>query len=527
MKPRSPSIDYYGFPIYYRFENRKSGRAVSLCLYDTWSNPRNPKKYADLPLSVPKDLQDVEDDEILQAVVVKYLKRVFPAPFQKELTQKQMALRTLFFPRLPLGIIVQCDFDAVLDLNKWTDSYRIEMQRAAVWLTEQFGSLTLAEAVPETIAENLPHESHRKTESVVRAIRFLYHFESSYGLPLENPWIEYSDQLSKRQKSKNAGRRNAEYKSFSPATYSKLINYAVTDVFKNRDPKVFALLLFLTTPLSAEEICALRYGDFTRLRYYSNCMVIKIERTYTKEKKAKLSRLIEITDPYHKRIVPLATTVAKAFELLPKAAPEVLLIHHPNNPRRHMPADKFKAYVCSLIIQKAEDKFIDPIEIDKHKLIPMIKSTVFYHYVECDLEEDEISYMRGIKPQSTSGIHYCDFTAEGELNRLALMQDHWLSNYIPTLNGDSFYTYFHDYLRYIETDPPTRFTMKAKGDSVLISSEPGELLHAIVKMKIAPYDIMEAPYPLKIRISTTRGHSAEIVWNMDYHWPPKKEDFII
>ena len=296
--------------------------------------------------------------------------------------------------------------------------------------------------------------------------------------------------------------------------FNRLLRAAILGLQEEHKPLLFAVLLFLATPLSLEEICALNYGDFQTLHEYTDCLTVHISKTYERQEGHKNYQLRKIQDYYKQRIFPLSTIIKLGFDSLTPGSPDALLIHNLREPHRHYRPDHLLQYIrreCSAIIKTPQYKNKTP-----QQFLSLIKKTVENNYTTCGIEDDEFAYLFGCRPASTAGISYHDFGGEGELLRLSLLQDRWLTRYIrniPSKEENYSPLYFFD-------SPPAEHTLDAKNPLLLYSS-PGNTFTATIELTIEPLDeenssddpfyILEEAFAF--RLTSRKGLSANISWD--------------
>ena len=237
--------------------------------------------------------------------------------------------------------------------------------------------------------------------------------------------------------------------------------------------------------------------------------MIHITKICAKPEGEKKYRLIDISDSYASRYYPLPAILRQAFQHLKPLPSDYFLVPHPTSPRKRLPPDQFLQYIWDNIINvKARKKHIP---YKKSRIQHLIKQTVMNNLSSCAFEEDELLFLCGKRPESTAGLYYCDFGAEGELYRLSSLQDRWLSKYVLPVReektedgnwvekrekrngkgqrGKTLDTSYHFY-----RDPvPQKYVISDKESSFVISSNPGKALTATIDLSIIPICKPEGP----------------------------------
>lgn len=192
------------------------------------------------------------------------------------------------------------------------------------------------------------------------------------------------------------------------------------------------------------------------------------------------------------------------------------LLYNPKNSSRFCSVSAFKRHIKNDIIEIGQGySSVSPyLANNKDRFEYLIRNTVKNNLSLCGLEADEYAFLYGIKPNSTSGIHYCDFGAQGELRRLSLLQDRWLSKYqnrIDILSTPGFQP---------PASPIKEYTFLNPGDSFRLTADSGMQLAAEIKLELDSFiqtdnpqtDIQLQVFLLQLRSS--RGLSARI--EMEY-----------
>lgn len=509
MMPRSKYADYFGLKIFSRFENRKKGRIVKLSFYDTWTNPKKAEKLFCRVYTVPKDALEDTEENIAYRFAPKLLRAAFPASSVQADDDEQKKFRERCFPHMPLAVIAVCDMEAMITFSRWKEDYANEIRHGMNTLVERYGRFRLEELKPRSISQDLFTLSDRKANNVIRAIQNLVQYENACGFHFSDPWSDFLQVNQKNRKPmRSSGRRNSEIICLSDKDIFRLIRTTMTRSSDTLDAKLFAFLLYLTTPLSLEEICALSFGDFMYLKEYSSCLVVKVDKAYIKKEHATNHKLVPLDGPFQNRLYPLPAVIRKSFQMLNKPKSNRPLIHHPDNTARYMQPSQFRQFICDEIIGNREATLsVSSFLVEnKSRLERILKETVRNNLSMCGIEEDELFYLYGKKPKSTSGYFYCDFGAEGELNRLSLLQDRWLGDYGHYVEG-SFGDLSFDL-------SPTKITGGESFDNdnpVSLRALPGMLLSANIKLQIeADQSRCGHAEPMTVSVRSTRGFSATI-----------------
>ena len=543
MLPRSMCYDFYGLPIYYRLENRNEAPVYSLSLYDTWSHPGNGKKLCEKNLRLPKGHEGKSEEVIMEQLIPKFLRLAFPSPFVSAQMGKAGDWRESALRHLPLATVLAIDSDNIIDFNSWSKETARDFKYAAEWLTENHGRKLLHEIVPDTIGESLPHAKYTRVYAIAWTLQFLFLYETFRGVQLDNHWEEYANTIRRTHRNRRiSGRKQTNLEYIPKDDLQQILRVALNALKVSQDSRTFAYLLFLATPLSLEEICALTFGDFEYLHEYDG-LVIHITKTCAKPEGGKNYRLTDISDSYACRDYPLPSILRQAFQYLKPASSDYFLVPHPTSPRKRFPPNQFLQYIWDNYLNIKSRKTRIPYK--KSRIQHLIKQTVMSNLSSCSFEEDELLFLYGKRPESTAGLYYCDFGAEGELYRLSALQDRWLSKYVLPVREE----YLEDgnpmekqgiqkgkrqredvldfsYLLY-QNPVPQDYVLSDKESSFVILSNPGKLLAATIDLSIKPARKPEPPSAPKsqsealttdmlvFRLCAERGLSAIINWEVD------------
>lgn len=327
-------------------------------------------------------MRDKSEEEILLSLIPKFLRRAFPAPTSKVLSDKEKDDRSSFILHLPLAAVLDCDCEAIIAINSWKTGNANDFRRAAAWLREIHPRLLLSEVIPERIAPTLPHTKSHLTDMIVWAVQYLFIYETACGHLDDNPWPSYrSARRQMHPRPRITGRSYTKLNVLPEREFNRLLRAAILGLQEEHKPLLFAVLLFLATPLSLEEICALNYGDFQTLHEYTDCLTVHISKTYERQEGHKNYQLRKIQDYYKQRIFPLSTIIKLGFDSLTPGSLDALLIHNPREPHRHYRPDHLLQYIrreCSAIIKTPQYKNKTP-----QQFLSLIKKTVENNYTTC------------------------------------------------------------------------------------------------------------------------------------------------
>lgn len=278
--------------------------------------------------------------------------------------------------------------------------------------------------------------------SMIRALRLLYRFESAFGHKVHDEWEAYQYKLGKSTPSPTALRKKyVETTSLSSAQLKTLFQTCY-DNLSNKDGYLyFGLMLKSSLLLSDSELCALQFSSFSSLTDYVDRSTVRITHEYTRQNGSKNYHRIQLIEAYRIRVLPLPGLIRKAYIKLispgdpsniidlinAKAADDLPLLHHTNNVNRYLSPASFGDWVRKTM----ETIFQENIDCSTSaKTGKLLYNTVLQNLTFSGLEEDEINYYRGDKPTSVASQYYCDFGNESILNKMGAYEDRWLDSII-------------------------------------------------------------------------------------------------
>ena len=210
------------------------------------------------------------------------------------------------------------------------------------------------------------------------------------------------------------------------------------------DHRYLAALLLLLTPLSPEELAALRWDDIQPLAGHPPFGVIRVHsellpaesKLFAQCRKRKVRNAIhEITDPWQPRILPAGRLL---FSLLAaekaKAQNGAYLLSDPRNSKRHLSAAALEDWLNATFGGAVCGRETS------HSVADHFHCSMEYHLVHSGLREEELRYQSGNAPAHTDGRYYVDFSAASELAGMAAVQDVWMDrigHHLPVVSDPS------------------------------------------------------------------------------------------
>lgn len=462
----------YGFPVYYRIENR-AGKETLILSYRSMDSGKI--EYEASPVRVrgwnemTKGCFSAEPKNalMLEALLEK-TKAVsrFCVGFvgigsaaeavknedREEEIQKMLNLRREHRKSqfLPLGILLLADWDEYLEFNQAKKSLKKattqDRIRALKRLQHHEAYTPWPKVTPEKCSSWLALLSEHEVKSTVRLLQHLFATQKMLDSDIDDPWAGYFPVDEQKPPSQSAlVAQHNERISLTDGQCAEIFRCCEEHCLSGKvDSTEFAVLLLMTAPISPEELCALEYRDFCYLRDYRSRLVLKISNKYVKQGGEQNFHLREIENEYQKRTIPMARLTAAYCETLLKKANVPSLLRDPdilkgmyvfsavNKSRRAWPSNlenQISRYMAPWLpksIAKSKGKKRKPITA-----LRLLQNTALYHMSSIGYEAEEIRRMQGKAPNLVSAKSYQDFVNEAELNKLGSMTDRWIQRAYP------------------------------------------------------------------------------------------------
>lgn len=458
----------YGLPVYYRIEHRSGGETLILSyrsegkmVYEgkpvrvrDWEEmtkhcfepePRSAlmlEALVDKTNAIEKFCVGLVGDEILAK---KSLGEKERAEFLESRRERRRN------PYLPLGILILAEREKYLKSSVTGNPPGVDIvedrKRAINRILRHEGYKPWSSVVPSHCAKWLYSLSAHEQKATISAMKYFFSIQQALDSAVENPWSACKIIEGRKPESyKSLVQKHIEKKSLTDGQCEEIINRCLESCRSGKANNTeFAVLLFLTMLINAEELCGLYFSDFCYMEAYRSRLKLHIERTYSKKDKkhSKYYQLQTIQKKYQTRWIPVSHLVREYYEALRKErvgtgtesediSGKPLFCN--TNKMRHMTPDDLEKKVSDYmkpwipaVISGA--KGVKPI-----KAISLLQNTAEQHMRKGGYEEEEIRRMKGLAPILISAKSYQDFTNEPELNKLGAMVDRWISdasNYHP------------------------------------------------------------------------------------------------
>lgn len=435
---------YYGFTIYYRVENRKSGSAWILSYRG--ENPDGKIIYEHPPRCV-KNGEAVLTEYKTDYAVNEHGQTIFEAELvslAKDFAQGMLGLdkeetreRNLAFRKslenLPLGILLSADSDEILGNSTERKKESIDDDRRAIrTLLAREGRTPWREVSQTHCAEWLAKKTGHAEQACIRVMCRLFAIQCEAGVVDFFPWREtLRGRTVQPQNNKNLTKKHIEPKMLTDEQCRMLIRRCTTRAENRTITGVdVALMLLLIQGVRLEELCALDLSDFLYLSEFRERMSVRIHRVLVKGTKNYLRK--EIDDPYRKRRLGLAHIVKECVDALSsRANKDGPLLPLKANSKRRMTPRELQAELQKVL----RDEKIEPRQVTQGKAIrpkdplQLLTSTGPAELRKAGYEDEELRHTYGMMPQLTSAVSYCDYESEAEMNKLGAFQDRWLRRF--------------------------------------------------------------------------------------------------
>ena len=458
---KSKIIFIFNIPIYYRIEQRTDAKGIQ---HPTIRLSYRDSKDKNLRYSHPPRRISQEDAKLLQTqtddssstdlyAISPKLMQDFCIGFVGLNDDKNRLVRRKNLD-LTLGVLLAADASVLLELTyqgvSVSDATVDDRRRAIDKILAFAGMMCWYEVTPSNCVDWLAALSEHMRRTCVWVLRAFFRIQAGLKLSNENPWNGYRFETSRRkpQNAKGLINRNLEYCMLPDCQCRELINTCFESLDK---PKciIFAGLLMLTLGLSAEELCALTYGNFCFLNEYPQRLVVSVSEIYTKPDHQKKHKLISYEEPYKRRILPVSLPVAdyyKALESQAKTDAKRIL----ENEDAYVGLPVFPSQSGRTIrmtpeeLQQRMKDFFDPWtpvvltdtpKISPRPIVALLRNTAIQNLKKTGVDEEVVRRFCGKPPKIVSARCYQDFQAPTFLNRLGAQQDQWFNHLYPGTLG--------------------------------------------------------------------------------------------
>lgn len=479
---RSPTKDtYYGLVLQYRIEQRRdaNGRPHDTLILSYHGSDDKALCYEHLPRRVEHWLQYVaeytKDDvnhnttTLLEYIPLKIMQDFCnrfaginpkePVKKTEKATQeheKQLAnnRRRRKELDLPLAVLLLADLDMV-DSSNVSKTTKDDRVKALQLLLEHEGSTPWPLVTVDKCSTWLPGLSPHNQHACVREMKRVLNWQKSLGLEVDDDWWgDVTLENPPQHEPKLLIAMHNEHRILETMQCGAIIRACRECLRTRKCTEVgMAVLLMLTLALSAEETCALTFGDFAQLRDYKSRYIVHVHAEHTKGERNYRTK--EFGKSYKDRYLPLAYAVSDYLLKYKVRATAYSSAPHKNRPQvAKLPLipslDNFGRKMSPDVLRQAIDDFLIPWmpkRVTPRKDVPLPSPTKLLvntalQRMRDGMHEEEIRRMCGKAPQLVSARHYNDFRNESELNKLGAIQDRWIAAACPEVQREQLAAHF-------------------------------------------------------------------------------------
>lgn len=449
-------IAYYGFPVYFRIENRADGDVfIFSCRQKLAGQFR--LDYEHPPRRVPEleeMLREAERTGVWidgdgKTLLERLPETIMDEFFRRFLNTTDERMRAVGIERrksnleLTLGAIIAADREKLVSKKSETtgrarsrDSIEDDI-RVLGCLCHREGCTTWRDVTVQRCSAWLSKESMHMQKACARMMkRLLRPYVDMRIIDDFLGWKDYDPETRGNHKPQYKGlvRSNILRNMLTYSQCQKLLGKFVpsggSKVVSGVD---MALLLKLTLGLDTEEICALNVESFSYLKDFPERLTVRITHLFCKSPDGTNYRIREIEDSYQRRILPLSRLANQCYTSIcarRKLTGATPLVPSKDNSKRHMtPEDLEKELNKRISSLFAQNVFhVEGVRAPTANTI--LDNTAVQELRASSCEEEELRFIRGKRPLIVSAVSYADFLNEAELNKLGALQERWLNRVI-------------------------------------------------------------------------------------------------
>lgn len=435
MKPER--YEYYGFPVFYRTEKRKVGTSLILSFREESTGESTKRAvhllYECTPIVIEKDIAGgMSIEKIIEQHVPNFLREMYSHEIELPLEYQRES------QKLPFAVVWELNREMMVEKEAWAKGTEQEYARSAEDIKTRWGNLPFSNLTPSFCAHELSRMSHRKEQNTSALLRKLWDYEAADGYASANPWVNYTTKARrdpmtpKKSKSKNIVRT-----CFSKEQSRIFATRCIEGISVSGYGSYYlAALIHFENRLTFEEICALRYESVQKLVHYRKCYVLNVTKQAVKHGERHSHE--NIANPAKIRGIPLSSPLEgvlnkyiKEVKATGKYHEDNPLIRNPKNMSRVANPSDLKKWINKTFRDLA-DQCNQGVPIkDKMTASELLTNTAKQHLYDSGLDDEELRYVLGLKPQETYAKFYCDFGNEAERNKIKAFLDKNANIYFP------------------------------------------------------------------------------------------------
>ena len=439
-KYKKPFVgDYFGFPIYFRIEDRNGYPTILLSYRE---NGRLIYKHPPRRVKEPPEPSSSLAESLPHRLMEEFFQGLLSLDTTKEEKQGLKLRKSL--EALPLAALLDADTYELFTRPKpgRKDSSIEDDMRAIRQLRKHEGKTPWQKVIPSKCSQWMykPEMNDHARASVKRIMRSLFLRQQEFGIISKNPWIRYdpNDASRPHQKRTASIHANIDQTILTDGQCQALLAPVEQAVQDGRVTGIdMALLLQLTLALPLDEICAMNLDDFHPLLDFPGRLTVDITHHVIQKDGQQSFRWLPLSDPYRVRMLPLSAYVQRVFERYKEIrcakgvpASDLPLVPTRSNAQRRMRPKEIQAELEKRFAGIPHQETVP--EIGRHpSLHTLLAKTAPRELRKSGMEDEEIRFLLGQAPKLVSAKNYADFHNESELNKLGALQDRWLGRIWP------------------------------------------------------------------------------------------------
>ena len=333
---------------------------------------------------------------------------------------------------LPLEVLGLADRTSLQRFCDWNHDTMKRYDSMMDKLLEKLPPITLKELVPDGYAKVITNRG-LDISRVTSVLRAWFRYEMLLGTVTQNPWSSYTPYRRRKSAANSAAeliQKNLGNRMIPNCTIHRIVQDCLDGLRVTGNPRFLAALFCLCLTVSEEEVCALTRGDLYRFRFFPDRMAVSVHQVMQMKQRRYYRE--EITESNRIRMVPLPNLLIEAVNLLLNHERNKSLYDQPDRPLIYSAKNAKRSETPDNLNHWIYDTWKDLLGTltTERKLPVLMRNTVLTNLTKSSMEDEEVRYLQGLVLKTTAGQHYCDYEAETELNRLALLEERWLCNLV-------------------------------------------------------------------------------------------------
>lgn len=433
MQHKRPILEkFYGTPLWYRIEHRKSGDAIVV----SYRDEKGRVQYEAAPVGGKKAATSVHKAEEGGAAL-----GALPEEVMAEILRGWIGLHTpegckrrKSVSDLTLGVLLTADKRELLFK---TGSIRSEStvkdeDRVLRMILKHWGATPWREVTPKNCAEWLACQSTRTKRDIKRLMCRYEKLQLNAGIISSVTWEHYKAKESTRRRQPHRAlvRGQIEQTVLTDGQCRELVAGIQARIATESVTEIdLALLLVLTAILELEEVAALTWEDFSYLDDFPERLTVEVKKVCQRIRKK--FGIVELDDPYKRRRIPLPTIAEECYRALISRkglSPQTPFIHSRHGKKQRMTPEMLRHALAERVSLIQIEKITDVRVVKARKPEEMLAPTGLRALKIRGLEDEELRAVRGQRPKLVSGRCYYDRNCESALEKIGAVQDRWMDS---------------------------------------------------------------------------------------------------